>query len=38
MWVENFFRYRVANGMAEGFNDKIGTIKKGAMAFMIENT
>ena len=31
--IENFFRYRVANGMAEGFNNKVGTIKKDAYGF-----
>ena len=24
--IENFFRYHVANGMAEGFNNVVGTI------------
>jgi transposase len=31
--IENFFRYRVANGMAEGFNNVVGTIKKQAYGF-----
>jgi transposase len=31
--IENYFRYRVANGMAEGFNNKVGTIKKDAYGF-----
>jgi len=31
--IENFFQYRVANGMAEGFNNVVGTIKKQAYGF-----
>jgi len=31
--IENFFRYRAANGMAEGFNNVVGTIKKQAYGF-----
>ncbi|MGH9317161.1 MAG: ISL3 family transposase [Thermoanaerobaculia bacterium] len=31
--IENFFHYRVANGMAEGFNNVVGTIKKQAYGF-----
>ena len=31
--IENFFRYHVANGMAEGFNNVVGTIKKQAYGF-----
>jgi hypothetical protein len=29
----NFFEYQVANGMAEGFNNVVGTIKKQAYGF-----
>ena len=35
--IENFFRYRVANGMAEGFNNVVGTIKKQAYGFHDRN-
>jgi len=31
--IDNFFRYRIANGMAEGFNNVVGTIKKQAYGF-----
>jgi transposase len=31
--IENFFRYRAANGMAEGFNNVVDTIKKQAYGF-----
>jgi len=31
--IENFFHYKVANGMAEGFNNVVGTIKKQAYGF-----
>jgi len=31
--IENFFQYRAANGMAEGFNNVVGTIKKQAYGF-----
>jgi hypothetical protein len=31
--IENFFQYKVANGMAEGFNNVVGTIKKQAYGF-----
>jgi transposase len=31
--IENYFRHRVANGMAEGFNNVVGTIKKQAYGF-----
>lgn len=31
--VMNFFEYQVANGMAEGFNNVVGTIKKQAYGF-----
>ena len=31
--IENYFRYHVANGMAEGFNNVVGTIKKQAYGF-----
>lgn len=31
--IMNFFEYRVANGMAEGFNNVVGTIKKQAYGF-----
>ena len=31
--IENFSQYRVANGMAEGFNNVVGTIKKQAYGF-----
>jgi transposase len=31
--IENFFQYRVANGMAEGFNNVVATIKKQAYGF-----
>ena len=31
--IENFFQYRVANGMAEGFTNVVGTIKKQAYGF-----
>jgi len=31
--IEAFFQYRVANGMAEGFNNVVGTIKKQAYGF-----
>jgi transposase len=31
--IEAFFQYRVANGMAEGFNNVVGTIKKNAYGF-----
>jgi len=31
--IENFFQYRVANGIAEGFNNVVGTIKKQAYGF-----
>ena len=35
--IENFFQYRVANGMAEGFNNVVGTIKKQAYGFHDRN-
>jgi transposase len=35
--IENFFRYRVANGMAEGFNNVVGIIKKQAYGFHDRN-
>jgi transposase len=31
--IENYFQHRVANGMAEGFNNVVGTIKKQAYGF-----
>ena len=31
--IMNFFEYQVANGMAEGFNNVVGTIKKQAYGF-----
>lgn len=31
--IENFFRTRASNGMAEGFNNVVGTIKKQAYGF-----
>jgi transposase len=31
--IEAFFQYRAANGMAEGFNNVVGTIKKQAYGF-----
>ncbi len=31
--IEAFFKYHVANGMAEGFNNVVGTIKKAAYGF-----
>lgn len=31
--IEAFFQYRAANGMAEGFNNVVGTIKKQAHGF-----
>jgi len=31
--IENFFQYHVANGMAEGFNNVVGTIKQQAYGF-----
>jgi transposase len=31
--IEKFFQYRVSNGMAEGFNNVVGTIKKQAYGF-----
>ena len=31
--IENFFQFSVANGMAEGFNNVVGTIKKQAYGF-----
>lgn len=31
--IENFFQYHAANGMAEGFNNVVGTIKKQAYGF-----
>lgn len=31
--IMNFFQYRAANGMAEGFNNVVGTIKKQAYGF-----
>jgi transposase len=31
--IENFFQYQAANGMAEGFNNVVGTIKKNAYGF-----
>jgi len=31
--IENYFKHRVANGMAEGFNNVVGTIKKQAYGF-----
>lgn len=31
--IENFYKYRAANGMAEGFNNVVGTIKKQAYGF-----
>jgi transposase len=31
--IMNFFEYQVANGMAEGFNNLVGTIKKQACGF-----
>lgn len=31
--IEKFFQYKVANGMAEGFNNVVGTIKKQAYGF-----
>ncbi len=31
--IENYFQYKVANGMAEGFNNVVGTIKKQAYGF-----
>jgi transposase len=31
--IENSFQYNVANGMAEGFNNVVGTIKKQAYGF-----
>lgn len=31
--IENYFRYHAANGMAEGFNNVVGTIKKQAYGF-----
>jgi transposase len=31
--IEAFFQYQVANGMAEGFNNVVGTIKKQAYGF-----
>jgi len=31
--IEKFFQYRATNGMAEGFNNVVGTIKKQAMGF-----
>jgi transposase len=31
--IENFFRYRVAKGMAEGFNNVVSTFKKQAYGF-----
>ena len=31
--IENFFQYKVSNGMAEGFNNVVGTIKKQAYGF-----
>lgn len=31
--IMNFFEYQIANGMAEGFNNVVGTIKKQAYGF-----
>ena len=31
--IENFFHDKAANGMAEGFNNVVGTIKKQAYGF-----
>ena len=35
--IENYFRHHVANGMAEGFNNVVGTIKKQAYGFHDRN-
>jgi transposase len=35
--IMNFFQYQVANGMAEGFNNVVGTIKKQAYGFHIRD-
>jgi transposase len=31
--IQNFFRYRLANGMSEGFNNVVKTVKKVAYGF-----
>jgi len=35
--IMNFFQHQVANGIAEGFNNVVGTIKKQAYGFHIRN-
>jgi transposase len=36
--IENYFQHRAANGMAEGFNNVVGTIKKQAYGFHDSST